>query len=202
MSEVSASRVEAIAMGDTDQALVRALQEHSPQAYSELSRRFAAPLHWFIAAHLHGDTDTAEELLVETFVDAARNIARFDPARATLSAWLYGIANRHVQMEITRRKRLKIVPRAAQVPIEIITDTATAGDPAADSIARLDAQRQVAQLAQVLSNLEMTTLILSCVEELSAAEIGQIIARSERAVHSILHRARQKARSKLGGKDD
>jgi len=37
------------------------------------------------------------------------------------------------------------------------------------------------------------------VEELSAREVGQVIRRSERAVHSILHRARKKARERLVG---
>jgi len=41
--------------------------------------------------------------------------------------------------------------------------------------------------------------VLSCVEKLSAREIGQVIGRSERAVHSILHRARTKAREGLVG---
>ncbi len=64
---------------------------------------------------------------------------------------------------------------------------------------RLEARRKVAALRSLLSEAEMEVLVLSCVEELSAREIGQVIGRSERAVHSILHRAKAKARERLVG---
>jgi DNA-directed RNA polymerase specialized sigma24 family protein len=62
---------------------------------------------------------------------------------------------------------------------------------------RITAQRQVAALATVLSSLEFEVLMLSSADELSAPEIGRIVGRSGRAIHSILHRARGKARERL-----
>jgi DNA-directed RNA polymerase specialized sigma24 family protein len=40
-------------------------------------------------------------------------------------------------------------------------------------------------------------LVLSSIEELSVKEIGRVVGRSERAVHSLLHRAKAKARERL-----
>ncbi len=51
-------------------------------------------------------------------------------------------------------------------------------------------------LVGVLSDLELEALILSGVQELSVREIGQILHRSEAAVHSLLHRAAEKARER------
>jgi RNA polymerase sigma-70 factor (ECF subfamily) len=117
--------------------------------------------------------------------------------RSTLAAWLYGIARRQVQIERRRQGRLKSVPAAAQTPIDTVSEVAGERDMASDAAARLDAQRQVAELAGVLNDLEMEVLVLQCVDRFSAREIGQVIGRSERAVHSLLHRARQKARERL-----
>ncbi|NIR01695.1 MAG: hypothetical protein GTN78_16095 [Gemmatimonadales bacterium] len=68
---------------------------------------------------------------------------------------------------------------------------------AADVVERVNAQRQVLLLADALSSLEFDVLVLNSLDELSAREIGQIVGRSERAVHSLLHRARTKARERL-----
>jgi RNA polymerase sigma-70 factor, ECF subfamily len=202
MSEASANQLKSATMTDADAALVRGLLQRSPVAYDTFSSRFAASLHRFIAAHLPEDIETVEDIVVETLVDAARNIGQFDPQRASLSAWTYGIARRHVQIEMGRRKRKKAVPFYAQVPIDSLQGASDGRDVAADSAARLDAQRQVAQVVKVLSEIELTTLVLSYVDELSEQEIGQIIKRSAHAVNSILHRARRKARRKLGGDHD
>jgi DNA-directed RNA polymerase specialized sigma24 family protein len=43
----------------------------------------------------------------------------------------------------------------------------------------------------------MEVLVLQCVDELSVKDISHVVRRSERAVHSLLYRARQKARERL-----
>lgn len=82
-------------------------------------------------------------------------------------------------------------------PLESLSETPDVHDLAADVALRLDAQQQVRLLAGALTELEMEVLVLRCADELSAKEIGQIVGKSERAVHSLLHRAKQKARERL-----
>jgi len=134
---------------------------------------------------------------VQTLAKAVRNIDRFDGRRATLAAWLYGIARWQIREEIRRRKRRKSVPQAAVVSIDAVAGHQDDHDLAAEAAARLDAQRQVRELAGVLSETEMEVLVLQCVDELSVKDISHVVRRSERAVHSLLHRARQKARERL-----
>lgn len=182
-----------------DTALVAGLRERCPEACSALYDRFAPGLHRFAALRLGGDALAAEEVVVEAMVSAVRDIGRFDPRRSSLAAWLYGIARRRVQMEIRRQRRQKSVPTGMQVSVEAVRAVSDGRDLAASASARLDAQRKVAAVRDALSGIEMEVLLLACVEEMSAGEIGQAIGRSERAVHSILHRARQKARGRLMG---
>ena len=186
----------------SDAALAQGLRDHSAEACAELYKRFGTGLYWFILAQLPGEVETAQDLLVETLADAVRDIRRFEARRSPLSAWLHGIARRRVQMELHQRNRRKSIPLARQVPIDAVRESSDGEDLAARTASRLDAQRTIAELAQALSNLEMATLVLSYVEEFSVREIGQIIGRSERAVDSILHRAKRKARERLGNYDD
>jgi DNA-directed RNA polymerase specialized sigma24 family protein len=60
-----------------------------------------------------------------------------------------------------------------------------------------DAERTMARLRERLSAPELEVLLLFSVERLSEREIAQVVRRSERAVHSLLQQAKQKAREAL-----
>lgn len=178
-------------------ALVRALRDRSPDAYAGLYGRFAPGLRRFAAAWAAGDGSLAEDLVIDALAGVARDIQRFNPRRSTLAAWVYGIARRRIWAELRRRHRAKSVPASAQVSLEALGDAADQHDLALETSARLDAQRMVQEVAQRLSRSEMEVLVLSCVDELSAREVGQIMRRSEGAVRVLLHRARKKARERM-----
>jgi RNA polymerase sigma factor (sigma-70 family) len=85
------------------------------------------------------------------------------------------------------------------VPINDQEQVQGAGDMAVAVVDRLEARRSAARIAAALSDLEMEVLVLHCVDEFTAKEIGRILGRSERAVESLLHRAKRKAREEVGG---
>ena len=199
MGELDLAQVRTRDPAAAEASLLAGLREHSPEACAELYDRFALRIHRFAATRLAGDVGTAEDVVVETMAWGVRDIRRFDPRRSTLAAWVYGIARRRVMLEIRGRKRLKSVPAEAQVSADEIGDLSGGVDVAEETTARLEARTKVAALRRVLSQMEFDVLVLSCVEELSAREVAQVIGRSERAVHSILHRARKKARGRLVG---
>lgn len=181
----------------SEERLLVGLREGSAEAFAELHDWFAPGLHRFAAARFPEDVQFAEDIVVLTLAKAVRNIARFDRRRAGLVAWLYGIARWQIREEIRRRKRRKSVPEAAVVSIDAVADQQGDHDLAAETAVRLDAQRQVRELAGILTQPEMEVLVLQCVDELSVEDISRVIRRSKRAVHSLLHRARQKARERL-----
>ncbi len=183
-----------------DARLAASLRERRPEACAELYDRFAPGVFRFAVTRL-GDVGSAEDTVVETMADAVRDVRRFNPRRASLSAWLLGIARRRVNLEIRRLRRRKSVPESVQVPVESVLDVSDETDIAEGTAQRLDARRKVAKLLGLLSGDEIEVLVLSCVEEMSAREVGQVIGRSERAVHSILHRAKTKARERLVGNE-
>ncbi len=183
-------------------AFVKALREHSSEAYSQLYDCFAPGIRRFAAAWVAGDIQAAEDIMIDTLAGVARDIKGFNPRKSTLAVWVYGIARRRIWAELRQRKRKKAVPVAAQVSLEALAETSDKSDLATETVTRLEAQRKVADVAKRLSGMEMEVLVLSCVDELSAREIGQVIHRSEGAVRVMLHRARQKAREGMVRDDE
>jgi RNA polymerase sigma-70 factor, ECF subfamily len=180
-----------------DARLLAGLRQGSEASFAELHDRFAPGLYRFASARFAGEAPTAEDIVVQTLARAIQMLHRFDPHRSSLAAWLYGIARGEIQTEVRLRRRRKSVPADAVRPLGSLSDTPDDHDLAADTVGRLHARQQVRLLAGVLTELEMEVLVLRCAEELSATEIGQVLGRSERAVHSLLHRAKQKARERL-----
>jgi|GEM_PF-1289256 len=202
MNEEGAMTVSLEERDEGDVRLLQGLRSASPASQAELYDRFAGKIQRFASSLLPQDKTAAEEIVVETVIEAVRDIKRFNSRRGSLSAWLYGIARRRIQQELRRRKRLKSIPNDAQNSLESLSDISDGRDLAQSAAARIDAQRRLTALAKILSESEMEALILSCIDELSLKEIGVVINRSERAVHSLLHRAKQKARERMRHDED
>ena len=184
---------------DADAALVARARAADESVGADLTRRFGAAIIGYAASRLAGDTEAAEDILVETLADALRNIRRFNPRRSSLGAWLFGIARRHLRTELRKRGRAKSVPAWAQVPIDDQEHLPAASDMAGALVDGLEAQEKAARIAAALSGVEMEVLVLHCVDGFTAKEIGRIVGRSQRAIESLLHRARRKAREEVGG---
>jgi len=92
-------------------------------------------------------------------------------------------------------------PRAAQAAPANLRACAS-GNVADELAARLDAERRIADLSQILSDEEMEMLVLHYVVGLSAKEIARALRRSHRAVESMLQRTKMKAREWVGNDHD
>lgn len=174
--------------------LLRSLREGSSSAWGRLYDEFAPGLRRFAATSLSGDAETAEDVVVDTLARAARHIRQFLPGKASLSTWLYGIARQRVQEELRWRRRRKSVPAWAQVSFDDLPELGGGEDLAARTAARLDARTRIADLTTLLSDTESELLTLSAIHELPVRELGRVVGCSEQAAHSVLHRARRKAR--------
>jgi RNA polymerase sigma-70 factor (ECF subfamily) len=162
----------------TDTALTerfgRLFAEHAPGLQRYLARRVGAA--------------TAEDIVAETFLAALRRRASYDPDRAGIRAWLYGIAgNLLKQHERTETRRLRATARLAA--------GRTTGTDHADAVGdRVDAAYRVGQLATALSQLspgDRDVLLLTSWAGLDATEIGQALRIPPGTVRSRLHRVRR-----------
>lgn len=178
-----------------EEGLVRRLRAGEESAFGELWQRFGAGIHGYAASCL-GDEDLADDVTAQCMAAVVKCVGRFDPRRAGLSTWVYGITRRVIQGEVRRQRRRKSVPASAQVPLEAEADLVV-GDDATEIASRIEAKRQVQALASSLSVAEMEVLVLHFVDEFSVREIAKIVGRSWRAVDSLLYRGEEKARERL-----
>src|ERR1700761_8653711 len=87
----------------TDATLI-AESLHRPERFAAIYDRYFAEIYRYVAGRL--GPDVADDLAAETFTDAFRKRAQFQPSRGALRPWLYGIATnlvaRHRRLEAPR----------------------------------------------------------------------------------------------------
>jgi RNA polymerase sigma-70 factor (ECF subfamily) len=180
------------AAADRDAAVV-AESLHRPERFAAIYDRYFAEIYRYVAGRL--GPDVADDLAAETFTDAFRKRAQFQPSRGALRPWLYGIATnlvaRHRRVEA---RRLNAVARADR------RASAEPGDPADLAAARVSAQQLRKPLARALAQLpdhDRDVLLLVSLADLSYEEVAAALGIPAGTVGSRLNRARRKVRTAL-----
>lgn len=161
-----------------------------PDLRSVFGRLFddhAGSLHAYLARRV-GD-QAADDLVSETFLVALQQRHTYDPTRAGVRPWLYGIASnllrRHVRQEVRGwRARARMAA----------SDRVQAESPEVRTTERVTAQQQVRQLAGALAALEpgdRDVLLLTSWGHLSSTEVAQALGIPVGTVYSRLHRVRR-----------
>ncbi|WP_199431505.1 RNA polymerase sigma factor [Qaidamihabitans albus] len=152
----------------------------------------ARPLHRYLSRRL--DTETADDLVAETFLAAWTGRAHYDPARGTARAWLYGIATNLLRRHARREVRgLRALARDG--------GRACIADPLdAVAVDRADAEGRLRAAARTLAALrreERDVLLLVAWADLTPAEAAEALDIHPRTARTRLHRARTTLRRKL-----
>ena len=171
--------VDRIVQGDA-QLWQAFLAEQIPRLYRMFMKRWPNPA-------------LAEELTQKTVFDVIRGRAGFDPDKGGLNEWLFGIARNNIRMEIRKRAiqgglngdMARYFARMGQeaLPDELLEKAETA-----------------ALIRQALAGIEENqrqVLIAKYIQDLSARQIARQIKITEKAVHSLLYRARRALRREL-----
>jgi len=157
----------------SDEALMLEFQGGSRPAFEELFARYRGPLYGFFRRRLDGD-QRAEDLTQETFLAVIRAPDRYQP-KALVRTYLYGIAMNLLAAE--RRKRLRDSPAGNAAP-ELRSNEAP------------DSVLWVRQALEKLDDSEREILMLREYEQLSYAEIAELLKLPVNTVRSRLFRAR------------
>ena len=156
----------------TDEQLMLEFQRGSRVAFTELFGRYRERIYGFFRRRLN-HAARAEELAQETFLAVLRAIERYEP-RALFRTWLYGIAMNLLAAERRKAGREEPQSEAADPPATENPDTALA---VRQAVSRLDAD-------------DREVLLLREYEQLSYAEIAELLAVPVGTVRSRLFRAR------------
>lgn len=183
---------------DQDRADMARLVAGRDAALDELMERHGQKLFHYLIRSLQNEDDAAD-LAQETFVRVFQNRAKFDP-RQKFSTWLYAIATNLVKDRYRYRARHPQVSLDAENEATggSISDTVPEHGPTPeDSLQGAERAEAVRKAVGQLPEELRAPLILSEYEELSHAEIGEILACSAKAVETRIYRARNQLRTRL-----
>jgi RNA polymerase sigma-70 factor (ECF subfamily) len=156
------------------------------------------------AHRLCGESETARDIVQETFLSAYRGFKDFR-GDAQLSTWLYTIAA-HACIRMRRKRKgapdrelslEEFIPTSdgefrLQIPVEGLSPE--------EALQNKELRRILDQAIGKLPPKYRVVLVLRDMEGLSAKEVGMILRLNERAVKSRLHRARLFVRRELSAK--
>jgi RNA polymerase sigma-70 factor (ECF subfamily) len=139
-----------------------------------------------------GNVHDAEDLTARVFQRAMNHIHNYTDRGVPFSAWLYRIAHNLVANWHRDRSRRQ------EIPIDDLPVLPAKGDHPEATLVRTQDQDALLRLIRRLPSDRQNLLILKFVENLSNAEIGQIMGRSEGAVKSLYHRTLLALRDEIG----
>jgi RNA polymerase sigma factor (sigma-70 family) len=181
---------QAAPVSEEDALLAESLRQ--PERFGDIYERHFPSIYRYIVGRL--GPGEADDLTAETFIDAFRRRASFDPARGSVRPWLFGIATRLVAKH--RRSEARRYRALARIPAE--PDPDGHDDRVA---ARVSAQALREPLLRALAGLsdgDRDVLLLIALGGLRYEEVAAALSIPLGTVASRLNRARRKVRGVLG----
>ncbi|MEO7804107.1 MAG: sigma-70 family RNA polymerase sigma factor [Actinomycetota bacterium] len=172
----------------SDKALVQFAKQGKSDATSSLVARYYPRVHSFVSYLTN--SGRADDLTQEVFTRALSGLHRFNGAYQ-FEPWLLRIA-RNLVIDEARRKKAMPTDPSQMCDLE---DTKLASDVVWESMDRKLVNIKVKQALSKLPLRQRTVLVLREIEELSYAEIAQIVGTNIRGVEATLRRARQRFRN-------
>lgn len=181
-----------------EQYLVKRLVRMDEPAWERFCRLYGPPLLGFVRYGLGLEAERAEEAVQMTLVRCVRAIGTFDPARGELFIWMKAIARNEVHTLGRRDQKFAAeIPHSAFPPevVEQILQLLDRADLADEVLARRDLQLLVQEVLMSLAERQREALTLKYLEDLRVTEIARRLGLTEKAVESLLSRAREAFRA-------
>ncbi|MEU5697099.1 RNA polymerase sigma factor [Actinosynnema sp. NPDC020468] len=135
--------------------------------------------------------EAADDLVGDVFVAAIRGRAGYDPARAAVRPWLYGIATNVVRTHLRSRRRERSATARVAPPGHADSHENRVVD-------QVDAQVRARRLARALEDLaprDRDVLLLTSWAGMDSTEVAQALDIPVGTVRSRLHRVRRHLRA-------
>jgi RNA polymerase sigma-70 factor, ECF subfamily len=172
------------------EALVERARHGDHEALAGLYDRYRDRVARFATGRL-SDAQKAEDVTSETFEAMLRNLRSYQPG-TDFEAWLFTIAHRRVSDHFRR------LGRRREVELDDAVHPASAGPE--DDLVAAESRAEVARAFRDLRPDQQEVLSLRVLAGLSAAEVGEVLGKSEGAVRVSQHRALASLRELMGVK--
>ncbi len=173
-----------------EDVLLRASQGDR-EAFGQLYARYIDRIFNYVY-YRTGNLHDAEDLTARVFQRAMNHIQSYTDRGVPFSAWLYRIAHNLVANWHRDRSRRQ------EIPLNDLPVVPSKEDRPEAKLVRSQEQDVLLRLIRQLPPERQTLLILKFVENMSNAEIGQVMGRSEGAVKSLYHRTLLALRDQIG----
>jgi RNA polymerase sigma-70 factor (ECF subfamily) len=160
-----------------DEADLALPQRRTPALFKKLYLRWVSPVYRYLL-HQVGDPSLAEDITSQVFLAAFEQLPRYQH-RGTFAAWVFTIARNKARDHFRRSSRQVSFEEVAEAPFRPDLLGAVIH---ADQLERLD------RLIRGLPEGELEMIRLRYVAELSLAEIGALVHRSEEATRKAISR--------------
>ena len=166
------------------------LSKEDKGAFGELYERYMPKMYSYIFYRTSNQHD-AEDLTARVFFRAMSHIGNYVDKGLPFQAWLYRIAHNLVANWHRDQGRRKIIALDDYVSHSLKSESP-------DRLAEeLEEREQLMEAIQRLPEDRQQLLLLKFIDQLSNAEIGQIMSRTEGAIKSLYHRTLLSLRDEL-----
>jgi RNA polymerase sigma-70 factor, ECF subfamily len=173
-----------------DEAKLVAQAKDDRQAFGMLYERYVDKIYNYIY-YRTGNPADAEDLTARVFVRAMQHIDGYEDRGYAFSAWLYRIA--HNLVANWHRDN----SRRPTIAIEDLAQWQVSGKGPEDMAALLEDRAALLEAIRALPSERRELLMLKFVDQLSNADIGEVMGRSEGAIKSLYHRTLQALRQEM-----
>ena len=181
-----------------DEDLMCRVAAGEAEAFAALFRRRQGQVYRF-ALHMTASPSTAEDVTQEVFLAVMSDASRYDPARASVTAWLCGIARNHVRRRADRDRLLQPLARYGdddndddRVEQMLAVEPQALGD-----LTKAESIEALRQAVLTLPLRYREVVVLCDLQELSYADASVALGCALGTVRSRLHRGRALLASKL-----
>lgn len=178
---------------DPDHQLISRVARGDEAAFLELLSKYKTPVHAFVYRMLN-DAEETDDVAQEVFIRVYRTADLYQP-RAKFTTWLFAIANNLATDRLRKRARHPTIGGdEAQSRIDRALDSR---DNPSQSLQHEEQAVAVQGAIEQLPIDQRAALILAEYEELSYAEIADVMGSSVKSVESRIYRAKEFLRKKL-----
>lgn len=191
----------ALADDISDSELLQRLRAGEEEAFLALYRRRQSGVYRF-ALQMSGSENIADDVTQEVFMTLMREAHKYDAARGTLQAFLFGIARHLVLRRADKEQRFVPLSADGEIHNSSAAETyATTVDPLHD-LTRRETIEAVRQAVLALPTRYREVVVLCDLHEMSYIEAATALDCAVGTVRSRLHRARSLLAEKLRGAKD
>jgi RNA polymerase sigma-70 factor (ECF subfamily) len=176
----------------TDSDLMRRTAAGDRDAFTALYQRHHAMVYRF-ARLMTGSNSAAEDIVQEVFLVVMRDAARYDPARAALSSYLYGVARHHTRRRLARDRQFVAFDGSCCDTAQHVTED--------DVNATLERRQALQRLRRAILSLPRRyreVIVLCDLQDVSYNDAAVAMGCAVGTIRSRLHRARNLLSQKMG----